>query len=452
MNPDEIKEKAHALAAAGASADEVEQFVRSATSQPAEPKLPTKLEIAKRNAAMPHPEDLEDPDPTYAQQALGGIAALGSHIPGAEAAQAGMRALVRGQPYEEALSDIRGAENSANPWVRRYNSLAGGAVAAAAAPRGTFTNPLGTGGSVALQGARFGAAEGLLSADPQSGQDRLLNSGKSAALTAITAKVLGEFLPNTVRALRAKSLGTTALGKTAQMEANDAAAYGKAAAEGVGLTHQQVTAALNHPTVKPFASEIRNSPVFKGADDATILREAYKLMTEKQQTLAQRVVNSSDYKAGSALEKEELTQGKRQLLDAADNIMPSLRPAVYGHATAKGELDAFRSGADATARIARGATVAGRKLTQNSPEAFKKSIHLMSEQEAKSALEGVLGQLQAKASLSVNPLKGFGVPKAASSINRLAPYIEALDQRAGNAGTLRRALAIALASQANGGQ
>lgn len=464
MNPDEIKEKAHALAAAGASADEIEQFVRSATSRPAEPKLPTKLDLAKRNAVMPHPEDMEDPDPTYAQQALGGVASLARNIPGAEAAQAGVRALVRGQPYTEALSDIRGAENSANPWVRRYNSLAGGAVAAAAAPTGTFTNPLGTGGSIALQGARYGAAEGLLSADPMSGQDRLIHAGKDAAVTAAAGKLLGEFAPNVFRALRARTLGTTALGKATQMEAADALAYGKAAAEGVGLTHPQVTAALSHPTVAPYANEIRTSPIFKGADDATILREAYKLMTEKQQTLAQRVINSSDYKAGSALEKAEISQGKRQLLDAADNIMPSLRPAVYGHATAKGELDAFRTAADATGRITRGASVAGRKLGQNSPEAFEKSIHLMSEQEAKSGLEGALGQLKNKVALSVNPLKGFGIPKAASSVNRMAPYLEALDQQAGNVGRilastpaakaayLRRALAIALASQANGDQ
>lgn len=465
MNPEEIKAKAHALAEAGASADDIEQFVSSATAQPkapATPKLPTKLALAKRNASMPHPEDLEDPDPTYAQQALGGVAALGSHIPGVEAAQAGVRALVRGQPYTEALSDIRSGENSANKWVRRYNSLAGGAVAAAAAPTGTFANPLGTGGSIALQGARYGAAEGLLSADPQSGQDRLITAGKGAVLTAIAGKVLGEFAPNALRALRAKSLGTTALNKTAQMESADAVAYAKAAAEGVGLTHPQVTAALSHPTVRPYAAEIRNSPIFQGADDATVLREAYKLMTEKQQTLTQRVVNSADYKAGSALEKAEISQGKRELLKAADNIMPSFRPAVYQHATAKGELDAFRAGADATGRIARGASVAGRKLGQNSPEAFEKSIHLMSEQEAKSALEGALGQLQQKAALTLNPLKGFGIPKAASSINRMAPYLEALDQQAGNVGRivattpaakvayLRRALAVALASHANG--
>lgn len=400
---------------------------------PSKGHLPTKLELAKRNAAEPHPEDLEDADPSYAQQALGGIASLAHNIPGAEAVQAGVRSVARGQPYTEALSDIRGAENSANPWVRRYNNLAGGTVAALATP----------GKTAFQQGAAYGGAEGLLSADPQSAKARVVNAAKDAAITGVGGKLLGELAPNAARVIAAKTLGKTALARTGAMETADAAAYGKAASEGVGTTDPAVTATLNHPTVKPYAAEIRNSPVFQGADDATVLREAYKLMTEKQQTLAQRVINSSDYKAGSQLEKTEIQQGKRQLLDAADNVMPSFRPAVYGHATAKGELDAFRQASDATNRIVRGANVAGRKLAQNSPEAFNASIVKMKQDEAKAALEGVLGRLKGRTGMNANPLKLFGVPKSVSGVNKMAPYINALDQQAGNTGgTLRRALGV----------
>jgi len=156
-------------------------------------------------------------------------------------------------------------------------------------------------------------------------------------------------------------------------------------------------------------------------------------MTERQQTLASRVINSSDYKAGSQLEKQEITQGKRQLLTAADNIMPSLRPAVYGHAAAKGELDALKAGADATGRIVRNAPVAGRKLAQNSPEAFMQSIDQMSPAEARAALEGVLGRIKGMKNFSLNPLVG-GAGKKIFGFGKVLPYIEALDKQTGKSG------------------
>lgn len=406
-----------------------------------------KLAAAKRDAAMPHPEDQ---GPSYGEQVAGGIASLAHDIPGAEALQAmaGMRSLDLtkssdraqfGDAYRESLDQLHASENTANPLVRKANNLIGGTIAAVATP----------GKSVALQGARFGTAEALGGSEPNSLKERIDAVPAKAATNAAFGKVLGEMAPNAARVMMAKSLGKRALERTGAMEAADVANYGKAAAEGIGATDPAVTAALNHPTVKPYAAEIRNSPLFQGADDATVLREAYKLMTEKQQTLASRVINSSDYKAGSALEKNEITQGKRQLLNAADNVMPSFRPAVYGHATAKGELDAFRQAADATGRITRNASVAGKKLAQNSPESFMASILQMKQGEAHAAREGLLGRLKQRSGLTVNPLKGFGIPKSIHNVNQLAPYLDALDQQAGDhSGVLRRALGIAVGSDA----
>lgn len=99
--------------------------------------------------------DAKPDEPSYLQQAAGGVAALLRSVPGGEAAQAGVRSVVRGQPYAQAREDIRDAEATANPWVRNLNSLAGGGIAAAALP-----------GGAVRQGASFGALNALGDSDP----------------------------------------------------------------------------------------------------------------------------------------------------------------------------------------------------------------------------------------------------------------------------------------------
>jgi hypothetical protein len=400
-----------------------------------------KLGLARRIAEAPHPEDFEDAKPaSYTQQALGGVAALAASIPGGEALQATMRAFLRRQPYEDALSDIRSAEESANPIVRNYNKLAGGAVAAAAG--GVLK-----GGSAMARGARFGVASGLLKSEGGI-KDRVASAAKEGAIDAIGGKLLGEMLPNGVRALASKSLGKTSLARDAAIRAVDDVNYGKAATEGAGATHADVTAALDSPDIKPFADAIRGSSTFKGADDATILRESYKLLSERQGTLSTRIAASNDFKAGSSLEKGEITAAKQKLLDAADKVMPSFRGAVGTHAELAGQRRAFQAAADATSRIVKGSSVAGKKLSANSPEAFKESILKMKPAEAQAALDGVFGRLKNSGVLEINPLKAFGAPKQALGVSKMGPYIDALEKQAGNAGgSLRKVFGIDLAAQ-----
>jgi len=400
-------------------------------------------------------------DATVGQQIAGGLASFGRSIPGVETLQAGARSFApmlvgpqyKPQPYGEALSDVRQAEESAHPFVRNLNSVTGGTIAAAAMP----------GTNLVRQGAAYGAAEGALGADPVSAGQRAFDTGKGAVIGALSGKVLGSASSKIARVMKAKSLGTTALQRTGAMESADAAAYAKAASEGIGATDPAVTAALSHPTVKPFAAEIRNSPIYQGADDATVLREAYKLMTEKQQTLARQIINSKDYKAGSTLEKEEIRQGKKQLLKAADRIMPSLRPAVYQHATAKNEYGAFATAANATRRALTGTSVAAENFLKNTPEAFLDKVPTMKPGQARAALEGVLGRLkEAKSPYTLNPARGFGIPRAIKSSTQVNQFLDALDKRVtsgssaaahwwqanpGVVGQLRRALAVSLGGE-----
>lgn len=412
------------------------------------PHLPTKLELAQRNATQAHPEDAEEPEAGYATQALGGLASLARDIPGAEAAQAGARSLLRRQPYREALSDIRGAEGAAPKWVRRYNRVAGATVAAAVAP----------GSSALKQGALYGATSGALAADPMTAGERVGNTAKEAAVGATAGKLFGELLPIVARTQLGRSLGRTALSRDAEMAASDATNYSRAASEGTlaaaNPTPPATVAALNDPDVRPYANIIRNSRLFRGADDATILRESYKLMSERQGLLGKRVLNSDDFRAGTELERAEIGSAKRDLLTGADHVMPSFRSAVYEHAALSRDREAFRTAADATKRITRGASGAARKASQNSPESFMDTIRGLNPSEANAATEGVLGRLKERTGFlgmsTANPLKLFGLPKSSADFAALAPYLRVLDERAGNtvAPPLGRALAIALSQSA----
>lgn len=169
QEPDRITKAIDALRKQGATERDIETY------------------LVEHEGLKPKSANLPDHDPppiepTYAQQALGGIASLARDIPGAEAAQAGVRALVRRQPYREALSDIRGAEDSAPGVVRNANRFIGGGIASAVLP-----------GGAAAKGAQYGALTGALSSDPNSGvESRAIGAGAGAVTGALAGHYLGK--------------------------------------------------------------------------------------------------------------------------------------------------------------------------------------------------------------------------------------------------------------------
>lgn len=411
--------------------------------------------------------DESEPDPTYGQKVAGGLASFGRDIPGVEAAQAGARSFMQKEPYSEALSDIRKAEDSAGPLVKNYNSLAGGTVAALAGPKGTFMSPMGKGGSAAVQAARFGAAQGALSADPMSNEDRILKAGRGGAIAGAVGGVIGDTptkVAQVTRVLAGKTPGAAALARRAEISAADAA-YPAALAQGKGLTHPDVTTALDSPYLKPYTDAVRASPSNAGADDATILHKTYTRLSTRQRALENLTEHAADYRAGPEQEIQDIELAKKQLLDAADKIMPGYRPAVTQHAQMAEALDALKNTKDATQRIMNNSNVAGRNLEKNSPEAFKASIIKMKKDEALAAREAVLGQLHqgAPSYLNARPWKGFGLPSANTAINRVSPYLQMIEDQIGgqapvasqnlpvtqSSGVLRRALAVSLGGQAS---
>lgn len=337
------------------------------TDDPVAAYLATKKPVpapASHNG-VPFVDAKPDDEPSYASQALGGIASLARDIPGAEAAQSAVRAVVRRQPYAQARNDIRGAEESAPSVVRNANRFVGGTIAALATP----------GASGALQGARYGVLNGLLSSDPNKGvKDRIDDAGVQMAAGAVGGK-LADVGTTAVRGVLAKSLGTQAIERKAAMTAADEEAYGLAEREARGkLSPKALADALNAKDVAPYAKEIRQSRTFAGADDATTLREAYKLMSERQGLLAGRI-RSNDFKAGTSLEQKDLSLAKQELLRAAEQgetrhtpaitrdvpaitqNVPPITTAQSPHPTTREAIDAFhaRQGAAATRAVNRDA-------------------------------------------------------------------------------------------------
>lgn len=382
--------------------------------------------------------DATPEEPTYATQALGGLASLARDIPGAEALQAmaGMRGLDLtkasdrsqfGDAYKESLGNLRSAEDAAPTWVRRGNRVIGGLLAGAAIP----------GSSAALQGARYGVAEGLLGADPSTVEDRLHEAAWKAPVDAALGHAFGEVVPQVVRSYASKAVDEASLLRKEAMSKFDSLLYGKADQEAAlaaaNPMPQALSDAFSDPTIKPYIDAVRTSPVWEGASPGKIAHEAYKLMSERQGKLGNIVANSGDYKAGTDLEYKEISQAKQKLLDAASEVMPSFRPAVAGHAKLAGERDAFEAARDATGNIVRGKSGATKNLETKSPAAFMQSIFDMTPGEAKAGTQGLLGELkETPSALTYNPFKMFGGPKAMARAARIAPYLNALDRRAGN--------------------
>lgn len=187
---EEILEKARQLRAAGASIQEVEQYLQSKLGQ------------------APAPE-VEEPTPGIGTKALGAIASLGRDIPGVEALQAAARSGTSGpmrsgpmgvvdvisnavangrQGYQTALKEIRQAEDTAPMAATLPARVIGGGLASAVLP-----------GGAALKGAQYGALSGALSSDPNSDvQSRAIGATAGAGIGALAGHYGGKLADKVV--------------------------------------------------------------------------------------------------------------------------------------------------------------------------------------------------------------------------------------------------------------
>lgn len=144
---------------------------RPAGADPVAAYLATKRQTPTGHNGIPFVNAKPEGDPGIGTKTLGTIAALDRDIPGAEAAQAGIRALIWQQPYSQARADIRGAEDDAPAIATVPARMLGGGLSLALLPGGT-----------AAKGAAYGALSGLGDSEEQSIESR---GGQALAGAAI---------------------------------------------------------------------------------------------------------------------------------------------------------------------------------------------------------------------------------------------------------------------------
>lgn len=150
-------------------------------------------ELSQGKPAPEGPEEAPDEGDATSKTARGIAVSAIRHIPGAEMAATGLRALTRGQSYPDAYSDIeKEAQSAGTPG--QVADAAGAGLAALATGRMVPTPFL------PAAGAAYGAAEGALQADPKANLSR---RGSDAALDALVGYSAGTALKPVVGAANA---------------------------------------------------------------------------------------------------------------------------------------------------------------------------------------------------------------------------------------------------------
>jgi hypothetical protein len=189
MNPDDIQQSVDALKAQGAPDEAIHAFLTQHLGPPLPPQHDYHAEFKsgalQKRMAGANARDMEnaaeDTDPSlHIGEALTATGAnLAQGIPGAEAAQAGARSVVRGEPYTQALGEIRGSVKKIPGALGTAERIAGAAPLAKMLP-----------GGVIAGGAALGAADAGLAADEESPSKRAFNTALGAATGAGTGALL----------------------------------------------------------------------------------------------------------------------------------------------------------------------------------------------------------------------------------------------------------------------
>ncbi len=415
---------------------------RRAGDKPRGFRTPEQIERLNANDAAGAEEEMATDRATTRGKVLGTLAAPLSEVPGGGLLQRG----ISGDATKDAIASAPAA-------ARIPAKLLGGVAAVGAMPVGAAR--LGKAlpriapalkaatGSAVAQGATYGGLSGLLDEADDTALERTGRVAGGAVLGAAGGKV-GEVVGNTVRSYATKALGKTAGNLDKLIGASDEEMYQIAANEAKARPMNAALAkVLKAPDVAPYTATVRGSRTLKGANTSEQGAAVYKLLNERERNLGKMLRTSDDFKAGSALEKQDILAAKRDLLSAADASMPGLRPAAQRHAKLMSEEEAFEQGAKIGRQLSGYAKTPVGKLGSESPEAFEESIADMTPEQAKAALKGIFGSIKETRRFTANPLSGFGVlsspVRSLNAVDRNAPLLRKLDERAG-VGSLSRLL------------
>jgi hypothetical protein len=336
---------------------------------------------------------------------------VGQGIPGVKALESYELSKLQGIPYSQAVPRVSAMTQDLPTSHKIIGQMIGGAPLAALVP-----------GSPAVAGALIGGAHEALAAEPQSMTERGVRTALGAGVGAATGK-LADMAVTKVRSALTPSLGAQQEARTAIMSDADRVLYGSAkqqadALAANGPTSSKLVEALNDPDIKPYADMVRGARQFRGLPDEQVALETFKQMGAEQGGLLQRL-EMHGYDAKLALKAQDLGLAKDQLRNAISEVVPSFEPAVSGHATQAGELDAMQQGADALRRA--GKSVAGSRLATQSPESFASDVAQMKPPEQEAAAQGVLGRLKEMPASKVHRVLGVPVFATPSRGLRQAP-------------------------------
>jgi hypothetical protein len=299
--------------------------------------------------------------PSYAQQALGGIASLAQDIPGAEALQAAAR-VYRSQrhgiptTYADELGDINAAQDAPKLEIPYFpdigpgsiNRLAGGGIAAASLP---IKSP-------ALAGGAYGLALGASGADPDQSLLERGAKGVGSGLIGLGAGKAADVLGTGARALFAPNAAKNLAGRQASRSANAERLYGDALAQGQGKrATPELLAFLDEPDIKPIVARLSSMREFQGVapDDPRMLDAIYKVLTDQAKVVSKGLGQTDPGKVNTGrFEGQSIEGAKRTLLDLLEQpgqlktpaqveIVPSPEVAQSPPPSLREALEAFRS-------------------------------------------------------------------------------------------------------------
>lgn len=430
-----MQENIRYLRSQGASRDDIEQEI--ARWQPV---------IARYNAAEQEQAEREEKLGSVGTRAATALSQPLQALPGGRALAAGARAIARGQPYREALSDIETAQESVNPVaaavIRGATGMAAlGPILGKIAPATTMTRG-------ALQaagtGAGISALDRALSATPESLAERAAGTVQEAKRGAMMGAGL-QMAARGAMAVRDVGKALMAPSRASQQIASDAALAAQtspmyAAAEAAGQATQGPVQSFGVPGIREYVDDILSSPSFRrkfpNPSQQDVIKAVREHIIDTQEAAAkaaatQAGVGSQRVQAATRLKKDDAEELARQLLEDSDYFTQGLyRQAVT---TTRVGKDVQRAAQDVAETVRTAATrpwVRGPQLATKSMEAGIKNIQELSPEQARAALPAAYAGLRESIvpTPSFNPFTLFGLTPSAMRAVQARPAIQAIEE------------------------
>jgi hypothetical protein len=340
-------------------------------------------------------------------------------IPGGEAVGAATRALVRQQPYREALMDIREATGNLPSSVSIPTRVIGGALASAVMP----------GKTLARQAMQYGLASGATEASPDVGiLGRAMRGAIQAAVGGAVTKG-AQAVGTGIRAARGRTTSDVVIEEAGKRGAASTPLYDDFKTLGELPRTAKLDELLELPIVRRAIDLVKgeSSKLNQLADtDARVLDAVYKRIGRKS------FASSTGFEAG---------QTRVDLLDAIDEASGGL----YGKA-----VNTFREGSQRMSAVQRGSRAfqrgqsatggtTERALLEESPEALLQWAQTTTPEMRRLAAQGVLGAVrQSSGSTLLTPFSGLNPLPGVQRAFRGSGILEQLERMS----PLRRALAL----------